>query len=134
MPNGTKVWTWTEFTSKCRGCGDSFRVSKEAIESVRKDCGYDTETDAEVADSIDFCLQCVEGVVVEGEKPEADAQLRAYIDSVQSNLTAKLSVAEIGDVTGFWKAGMPVEEALAELRKVSIVSDMEHVPEQDVAQ
>lgn len=59
-------------------------------------------------------------VTSEGEKPTVDAELRAYIDGVQSVLTKSLTIAEIGDVTGFWKAGMPVEEALAKMSNATV--------------
>jgi hypothetical protein len=54
-------------TGKCRGCGHTFRMTREAIESVRPEYGDETTSDEELALAIDFCTQCVSAVPLEGE-------------------------------------------------------------------
>lgn len=47
----------------------------------------------------------------------SDAELRSYIDKAQSVLSRSVTVEEIGDLTGFWKAGASVEDALSQMSK-----------------
>lgn len=64
------VTTWTAFVSHCRGCSLTFRVSVEAIEHTRAEDGAEgaADSDAQVANRIEYCLLCASGTVAFGEK------------------------------------------------------------------
>lgn len=68
MPETTESRTWTKYAFTCQDCKQLCYASQEAIDEARKDCGYGPElTDAEVAE-FDFCLSCLEGQLIPGEK------------------------------------------------------------------
>lgn len=59
---------WTEHTFRCTSCGWTVRASKEAIAEMRRDNDVEGRTDAEVAASFDFCIECIDGEHYAGEK------------------------------------------------------------------
>lgn len=60
--------TWSVYMPTCSSCGEVFRVSLEAIKEMRES-GYEHEDDEYLANSMEFCLLCVSGIDVPGEKP-----------------------------------------------------------------
>lgn len=60
--------TWTEHTARCTVCHDLFRVSAEAIHMVRTNLDAEGQSDAEIAATMEFCLECVDGHILPGEK------------------------------------------------------------------
>lgn len=65
---GAGPLVWTEYTSVCRGCGRTFRISQQAIFQARVE-EDSADTDKEVAESLDWCLRCVDG-----DKPEYEGE------------------------------------------------------------
>jgi hypothetical protein len=59
--------TWTDHILKCRSCGDKFRASIEAIAEMRASYGSE-HSDVDLANCLEFCLECADGEKVEGEK------------------------------------------------------------------
>lgn len=53
----------------CRGCGERFYASQEAIEEARPEVADHSTTDAEIASTFEFCLDCAEGEQAEEERP-----------------------------------------------------------------
>lgn len=70
---GCRPRTWTAFVSVCRACDDRFRVSQEAIDETREAMDVEADTDSDIAESFDLCLQCCSGEIVAGEKDGLNA-------------------------------------------------------------
>lgn len=64
--------TWTAHTFYCHCCHRVARASAEAIASEREHSDCDGMTDADIAASFDYCLECCDGVIHEGEHVNAN--------------------------------------------------------------
>lgn len=68
VPADPASTAWTTHTFTCTVCQLECRASVEAIASQRANTDCDGLTDAQIAESFDFCLWCVAGIRAPGEK------------------------------------------------------------------
>lgn len=94
--------TWTKHTFPCRGCGELCRASQEAIDTNRSS-GHGAG-DADIAASIDICLECLTGEAVPGEK--VHRKITGLTDDEVLAIQAGMEVADDKQepVTGYWSA------------------------------
>ncbi len=118
------VTTFTDHVSRCHGCWLDFRVSAEAIAHTRTADGPEAagDSDAEVANRIDYCLLCAREVVAVGEKLLEDdwkSRFRYYVRPDDSGSWSVFYDDPEADLTSLHVWGhLPGERAAREYAEV----------------